>query len=502
MKIPMYQPQVGYQRPQARAVQLATPTMETSLDDKWAKLMQVSGKINSMVQIYQGVSSWLPQKGQANMQNESEHSQFVVLGENNSFSAPQRQALLQFGRNRAFDVSGAENKSVSAARQPSAVEKLDSYFEQQIQPSVKNVSADNPDQNLLFQDYVVLRQEIAQVEKKQQQQAHEDAFLQAAHHVIETAGLIRTPSALAQYMQSNLSAAGQEALQMGYSAASWKNYQQQVYSSAVSHNVQSALSSGELPQAEQIYQYFQDKLNPNEKDLLEAKITAYKANQLASTCWPQAYQACVSKDKQINEDKLHQFALQAAEPTGVNARELMSALHTKVHQQLRQEYKQDAQNYRQLWQAAAKEPSNITAYLQMKVSNAAQFTQTKNFWQQLHTQPKQFSAPEVFNDLYTGAEKGKISGQDIQEAYQRGELSLKDVFLLLARLCETKSEEQNPEEPMILMGVKALCRKQQFTPAQTAQAQYFVLSAGTDIEKRLKAAQKLKQLLTLQENSK
>ena len=160
MKIPVYQPRVGYEKAYARNVALAQPTLQSVGKSKWSDiadagdvmtgLYQLPFALKRTGQVYQASARALEQAlGQETAARPAVSQITQTAAPETSFSAPQRREQLAFARSQAWQP--AADKTAGAAS--SAVEKLDENFAGILASS----GFGGANEDLLAQDYVILR---------------------------------------------------------------------------------------------------------------------------------------------------------------------------------------------------------------------------------------------------------------------------------------------------------------------------------------------------------
>ena len=507
MRIPTYQKQINYQRGYARTVQLAGPTLESSGSRGWSILAAIGGAMEGAGHLYKYLEK---KKEEQRKKKEQEAAQKPDGGENpnpkenpngqtqkdcmySGFTCAARQSLLSFSREKAFAPQATQDAAAS-----DAVERLDDYFAQQAAAAVTDNT--HPDRSLPAQDYVVLRQEVQQIQAEQQKKIQQAQFMQGANSFVQVAGLIRTPVALQQYIEANLSAAQAESEKSTANPVAWKHQKQQLYAAAVQHNVEAALSAGETEQARAVYEHFANHLPAQSRELLDSKVSACQADECAEKIWPQAYATCVSENKEIEEKQLDNFVQNTMQEQPINRGALKESLRACLREQIGRQYRQQAGLCRQLLQAQNSGEKNLWQVGATYPSSEV-FEQMHKLWKGMQAGSKK-SDPAVFNMLYEQAGDLSTGRQAIMQAYDKQKISARDALLLTEHFCNTQAGEQDAYAPLLWRAVQGICNQMQLSASETEQAQYQVFSAGCDRKTQLAAAQELKQLLTLQEKKK
>ncbi len=518
MKIPSYQKQMAYQRGYARDVKIATPMQEAFRSKKWSTLAAIGGVMEGAGRLYKAWEQKKEEERRKRQQalEEARKEQERKKGgkqEGESaytpttspttvykgFTSPARQALLNFSRTRLFgqaETNGGEEMDLQ-----NATAKLDSYFVQQARTQAAGITVKNPDEHLLVQDYAVLRQEVQHIQEQQTAQEQQEQFLQSAGNFIQVAGLIRQPAALQQYIEANLSAAQHEGYPAGQSVQKWQLQKQNLYTSAIRHNIEVALQSGEVEQAQQVYRHFQNSLPAREQELLQARVSARAADVAVGKIWQRAYAQCVSEQREIQTDKLEQWAQQTARETGLAADEIQTSLHARLRQEISVQYQQEAQLCRHLIEAA-QQPAQSLWTNGKYYSTAAQFKQSEQFLRAMQQEPFRQSNPAVFNGLYEQISASNSTRDNILKAYEAQNLSATDALRLTEHFCSVQAGKQTAQELLLRGALRQFCQQMQLSPVAAEYAQYVVFSAGYDTQSHIQAAQDLKQLLTLQEKKK
>lgn len=488
MKIPSYQMQVNFQRPTAQTVQLAVPTLPSSREAKWSKLADTGNALLRVKEGYQSVKKFLDGFTYHQKTEKAAPGSSVRQQSYEGFSSSARGNLLEFSRAHALTAEHNDNTSPAA----SATEQLDTYFLEQAREHAADLTADNPDAHLLVQDYVVLRQELQDIESKQAAQKRQEQFNQGVNHFVQVAGLIRNPAAMQQYVQNNLVAAAQESKALGQSEQVWQRQKQNLYNAALQHNIQSALKAGEISQARGMYQHFCNTLAPSEQELLQRNLMRAEAQAYASQAGAEAYAQCVSQEREIQEEKLQQFASRHASQTGMPAELLQESLQVELSQQIRRQYLQQAQVCRQLLQDSALSVDTI-------VGQEPQREWAEKLGRALQTEYGFSSEPAVYNALYELSGKGEILPADVMNAYDDKRISAADALRLTEHCCRVQAGQTDAREALLAGAVEQFCLQRKLSQEQLEQARYFVFSAGCDTQAHLAAAQTLKQIFTLQE---
>lgn len=497
MKVPSYQTQVPYRAALARPVGIARPTAESSRSKYWADVATAGEIAGSAMQLKDAMSKFFEKDTKHNLgisENEPTSLQEKSSSEDKQarsfFSAEQRQALLNFSRQEVF----AEKLSEERAETP--LERLDNYFTGEIG---KLNAAEPVADSLLAQDYVVLRHEVNALEQKQARAKSKEQFARGAGNFVQIAGMISSPTALEHYIDSNLSAAQEEAAQQGLSEQTWQRQKQFLQTEAVQHNVQSALSAGEVSQAQAVYKHFSSQLPSQTREQLEEKITSCLAEKLVQEN-PSLVQAITkAAEDPLDMEKCSTLVEQVATECGIKSQLLQTAVQTRLTQQMQEAHKRRASFYEQLLHTPNGEQTLQQTLLTQTCLTTDEFLRVQQICQKWQSHPEAKSNPQIFNHLY-----GQIClGQDVQEnltkSLAHNEICPRDWVCLQQAVHHFLSAPTDPREEILKMALDKWCRSAALTPAEQEQAHYFVYSAGTGFDARLLAAQELKNLLTLQE---
>lgn len=501
MRVPNYQRQVAYQKGLVQPVQLAAPTRESSGRKVWSDLASLGGILTASGVAVEVLNRVFSKKKKEEEDNSSSSSQApeekkpdqppAEKSAYSGFSSPARQELLAFGRGPALE------KTDRASAQ-SAVDKLDLYAGQHW---AGRAAEELSDKNLWVQDYAVLRREVSRLDEEQARQERQEAFEQGASSFVQTAALVRSPQALDSYMQANLAAAESEAKANGITPQQWERQKELLYMQAVRHNLQAALAAGEVDQAQAVYAHFSSKLTPAEQALAQARLNARRADLAAAQAQEAAAQACVEADGEIRESALAAFARETAEAGGLDRGQLQAALQAQLALRQRQDWARRAQVYAQLL-AAGPDEAGTSGLMGMPAQTEAEFAHTEKIVRTWQSQPGGQSEPAVFTRLYAAIQAGLAGQADIDEAFAAHALCARDCLQLNQVFCRVRAGETDLRTPLLRGAVQSLCRKYALSEPQMQQAEYWVFTRGTDTAQQLQAAQELKNLLSLQENTK
>ena len=502
MRIPNYQRQIDYQRVTPRGVALTAPTFQTSRSKGWDRFESILQATKAFMPTYKGLFNigekykhWFRQ-GEILFDKSDDEKSNVPTGTRpqyaeSGFSSPARQELLQF-------VKQQLGNSVSETKQRETHplwEKLDDYFVQQMATEDLKRQIEDPDQDLLAQDYVVLRREMQQVQAAQLAEQQTAQFYKGAGNFIELSSLIRSPQALKQYVQDNLTAAEKEYSTHNSSNVSWDIMKQNLFNLSIAHNINASLQMGEVEQARYVYDYFKPSISEEQCKLLENKIMYAQATQTAQKELAKCYVRCVSAEGKIDSTKMTALAEELTQENHLPLDIMQPVLQTCLEQEVCKNYKEKAQVCRQILEgkeaALAEEASSVFSPKQWK--------QIKQWQDESKIPYESGTYRAVFNGLYDEILQGKATPEDVANSYQAKEISARDALRLTEHFCALKGGEQKQREILLSGSVKNWCQKNHFTPEQTEQAYYFVFGSGCDWQSHLSAAQELKDIFTLQE---
>ena len=518
MRVPVYQPSVAYRRAYAQNVQLARPLLAASGKKEWRDLQSASGVMQGLYELpgflnrtadayEESKDRWKDDWGELKTRFK-EGNRYVYLEkyperrrledgpasadnaaadgiQGQGFSSLRRSEQLRFAREKVF-ASGGENEPESP------VERLDEYF-------ARSAAQSGGTEDLLAQDYVVLRREIAALQNKREQNLARENLQRAENVFVQTAAMVRTPRALEEYINNNVSAAQNESRAAGVDEQQIRLRAQALRSQAVRHNVEAALQSGETDQAEAIYKHFAPSLAKEEKELLPRKITARKADLLAEKLWPQARTQCGAAEDAPDEEKLRRFAQQTAGDKGETfARDLQGALKARLAESRRSDLRRRAQAYRSL--SALDVQSDVTPILQEACFTAEEFERNQEILRRRQSAPAQASLPAAFNRLQEHITDGTLKESELDAAFDAGELCAADYWRLRARTAAAEADGVSPQAKVFSQALAHFCRQNGLNEQESAQVHYAVFTAGETIEEQLAAARRVKQLFLLQES--
>lgn len=496
MKIPVYNPQVPYVRAQAQNVAVAQPLKQASGKKLWNDLETAANVWQDVHSAYLDVKAWRAEekkKQQAQQQQnqrtappaEAAQTQAGIELKQTAFSAPERADLLRFGREKAF--GGGEEKDDGQT----PLSRLDAYFMQQ----ASNVAAGEKE-DLLLQDFAVLRREVQEVQTRAEREQAREQFEQGQRHMLQTAALIHSPKGLESYLNANLDAAQTEALRNGASAQAWQERRETLTALAVRHNMQAALSSGQPERAEKVYVHFQAKLNDEERQTLQSQLRMGKAEALADGYYARAARECVQEDKRVDEAELLRLSREICRGEEPLARETSRVLSARLEADCRQNCLAQARQYeRLLSQAEAQSKAGLWAM--DGAGTAAQWERTARAWRKLRSAPAQAADYEAFNRLYESVLCGENSEKDIDAAFDRGNVSAEDFLRLKSRALRVQGGEKDIEGLLLSQALDAYCQRGGLTPQATNAAKYFIYTAGPDTRARLEAASKVRRMFEL-----
>lgn len=538
MKIPTYQKQVPYRGAYARDVQLATPLKESSGNKLWTDLDSAGGILSGLYEAPHAANrlgdsyeiakdNWAgaldelkarflignravyknkyPDKAPKLSKNPPKKEK-RLLGVGGGFSSPVRAQLLDFARQKAFGQTFQEQAASSAPLSgvsPSGpVERLDEYFGQTAQQLSAAPDYD-PQTDLLTQDYAVLRREVQELNNKSGREAAQARFNQGAGSFVQTAALVRSPRALEEYIRANLDAAQDEALQNGMDASVWKGRKETLQAQAVLHNVEAALEAGEAGQAEAVYEHFDKILPEREKELLKSKLLCRKADLESEKLYPRADKECLDENGEINEKKLAAFVRNSSEVKEADAqKELRQALRARLSAGRRRELGREGQTYERLLSAGAAGAEDASALMGAYCRTEKDFERNAQVLRALQAGPQKISVHGVFNRLHENVALGRAERTEIENAFDKGELSAADYLRLKSRLCAAGAGRTDPRERLLGKAVQKLCRSCGLEGEEAEEVKYFVYSSGSGVEERLEAAARARRILNLQESDK
>ncbi len=522
MKVPVYQPQVSYQKNTAQVVRQQQPVYESFGKKEWADMAaagavmrgvyELPGALNRTVDSFQKANdSWQEEwkkvaeniagkKTEKSQSQPSEAAARSVLMEDKrtgEFSAPQRSEQLSFARERVFsaDTDGENADTLTGA--DSAVQRLDKNFMALFTQSPHNYGPG--EERLLAQDFVILRREVQQLEEKSRQLQAQEEIKQGAATFVQTAAMVRTPRALESYIKSNLRAAAQEAGRAGLSEAAWTDRARALEQEAVRHNVEAALEAGEAERADAIFRHFAARLPADQQQTLEKKITARRADLVGETLWPAARKACADSSGRADEKRLADFARSAAaRETDEFKQQLVGAFKARLAQSRRRDLQRRATGYLRL--ANAESGADLAALMNGDCFREGEFERNCNALRAQQSGEAKGSSAAVFNRLNQALLAGKLEEKEAEKAFDGGALSARDYWRLKGRWCAAEAGADYTQSRLLAQAVGRFCRQNGLSAQESEDALYFVFTAGESAEEQRKAALAVKQLFLLQEN--
>ncbi len=538
MKVPVYQPQIRYEKAQAQQVMLARPLREASGKKEWTDAASAAGLLQGVYEWPAAVNRAIDAFGASgqNWQSEWEKLQQRVSGKKagavassaaaaksfsafssepkaapssagaeeqtaagGGFSSPARLQQLRFAREEAFSPSTeVASVGMQMQSQKSAAARLDEQFLSLLSSS--EVAADGAE-HTLAQDYVVLRREVENLEQKATRARAQQNWQAGTSAFIQTAALIRTPRALEEYIQANINSAAEEARAMGVQAQEWAGQSQMLRRQAVRHNVEAALEAGEADRAEKVYRHFLEQLSLPQRDLLQRKILARRADLLGEKIWPAARQACVDGEGNIDKKALKDFvSAQASKEEAGFQQELTETLTARLQQSRLQDMRRRAAGYERL--LAEAEQADMASLMGQEVFSAQDFEGNCKALRLYQRAPQKRSSAVLFNRLQQGVLAGKNQDKEIENALESGELSAPDYWRLKARSLRAQSGTSDARSRLLAQALERFCRQNELSAQQSQEVQYFVFTAADNVEAQINAACAVKQLFLLQESKK
>ena len=489
MQVPIYQNRVDYEFKPTRAVEASKVFYPVGIDDAKESATKILTQKLPQIgqQIYETVKETFTAK--------KEDTPYEYEG----FSNPMRGQLLEYGRTDAFRPAAEQNDGENTL---DAVGRLDKFFVEKTGANAQTLSS-YTDKNLLVQDYAVLRKEVAHIQQLQQQQIQRENFEQGAGHFLQTAALVRSPEALSSYMQANLEAAGQEAVQNGLSGEQWTRQKAFLSSQAVQHNIQAALTEGDVDAAQAVYTHFQDKLDEKDQALLTQQMAICRADKQAKEWVNAAQAACVNADGELEAEKLTQWVNQhSAEQTDSEKQAFAQALKSCLWEKRQAQLQREETLYSTLLDNAGATDTQLQTLLKSSGASAQVLSQASCWVHQLQQEKNTAPNCAAFTALQAKMMNGELSYKQLDRALQKEKITAADCLRLKRDFCRYQVKGVRVQERLLLTSVETFCQRSGLS-AQTAQeASYFVLSAGPDLQQRVRAARELKQILTLQENKK
>ena len=320
MKIPVYNRQISYQATPAQNVEVAAPLYQ-AVQGKQSKLMQAIQTAQNGIDFAQ------------HMQELLEGENGKKQAKNMSFADPARKELLQFCREKLFSDFDPKTQNFSA------VEKLDAY--------VADRFAHKEQDELWVEDYALIRREIENLQSQYQEQQYAAQYQQAEQTFVEYAALAPTAKVLQEYIEQNL-AQMHSSYPLGGASQTHGNTRQSLLSvQAVEHNILAALQSRDYQQAQEVFEFFGDKLSPHQRKLLGQKITHCRSMHRAEELISAVQEPVFSPDGQIRVEKLEELA--GHESKNKEEKEMLSrALLKRAGQLKRQSFLNQAQVYEKI----------------------------------------------------------------------------------------------------------------------------------------------------------
>ena len=510
MKIPVYRRSISYRRAHAADMSPA-PVLEDAMgEEKFSQWQNASGALlglyelpaalNRTVQAYKGAAQrweteWKEAASLINAKEKPKEREETLEDSNaaekkegeKNFSSSRRMLQLNFARAEAFEpqTSGGGN-----ANDP--VRRLDEHF-------AKYMTRYGQNNDLLAQDYVILRRELGVLQEKEKQNQAQEMLKQGAGTFVQTAAMVRTPSALEAYMRDNLAAASREARAAGWNGKQIRGRMKTLRAQAVRHNVQAALQSGEMRQAETIYRHFSSFLSEEDQALLRRKLTARKADLAAAELWPQAH-AMTAGAMEEDEEKLRLFSNNAAAGEDAEfAEDLHQALKARARQASLRHLRRRAQAYQTL--ASMDANADLTSVLREDCFDKDEFEQNQKVLRACQIRRGGRSVRGVFNRLQRQLMDGKLQEEDLRKSFGAGELSARDYWLLQGRRFSLQAGDSASQDRLLAAALSKFCRQNGLDEEQSDEVMYFVFAQGSNPSEQLAAAQTVKQIFLLQEKN-
>ncbi len=504
MKIPTYQSGVAYRQAHARNVPLTPALPEASGKAEWANIQSFAGVVDAIFQApmaavrfldayKEGNKAWKDvfnpdDETGADKPKKSEKTKSYT-----GFDDGSRKELLNYGRRDAWQANQNANP----------LERLDEYFEQAVQS--KNTTLNyQPEQDLLSQDYVILRREMQTVQDKQLQEAAQKRFESGVGTFVQTAALVRSAKVLDAYMEANLEAAQTQARQNGMSAEQWKAQEQTLQQQAVLHNISAALSAGESKQAESVLEYFKSCLKPEQLALAQGKLYACQTASFAQSLYPQAWQECVEDNGLLNEDHVKSFVQShTSEKTPQEQADIFYALLGELRLAQRVEFKREAQLCQDLLMAAREgRVSENILLASAEINHEKIFQRYARVFQELKADKNVNSNPAAFNQIYAQIIAGEAKAEELERGWKDGSISAADYLRLQHAFCMNRAQESDPMERLLLAATDKFCQESGLSASTAEEVKYFVFSAGLTAQDRLAAACRAREIFSLQEKKK
>ncbi len=535
MRVPVYQPHISYQQTLARNVRLAQPLREASGRKEWTDLQSIAGLMESAyalptalnqtaeafassqnqwekewAEVSRKISGPTQAKRQesaaeqikaasavSGKQEQAQKASWQAKAETkNAFSSAARAQQLRFARDEVFSSTPAAVSGAEAGANTSAVERLDEKF---ISLFSEEAQVPGAAESLLAQDYVILRQEIENLEDKSRRFQAQQNIQQGAASFVQTAALVRTPRALENYMQDNLASAAQEARRAGIEEKEWKAKSQMLLRQAVRHNVEAALEAGEADRAEKMYRHFSSRLLPQEQTLLQHKLTSRRADLLAEKLWPAARQLCTDEKGRIDEKSLASFTTQhTTEEDKDFQQELSSCLQARLAQSYRRDLLHRAAGYQRLLHTTATE--DLACLMLGDEFSAQDLYSNRLALHRLQCAPQQSSSAPVFNRLYQAILSGQADENATEKALRDGALSARDYWRLKKHTALAQAAETDGRARLLCQALTRFCRQNELSAQESEEVRYFVFTAGESVPEQIQAAHTVKNIFLLQEN--
>lgn len=528
MRIPTYQKQVPYRAAYARDVHLAGPVKEASGKKEWADAASAAGVLSGVYELPQmlnrtldayekGNDGWKAAWGELNKRaregNRSVYESkqpkpktapkkprgrgYLGMEAGGGFSSPLRGELLDFSREKAF-----ETPAQSAAAPADPVGRLDEYFGQTVQ-NIYSGGENAAEEDLLSQDYAVLRREVQKLKDKSDQEALKEQFNRGAGSFVQTAALVSTPRALEQYIRANLDAAGADARRSGLDAAQWRAQRETLQAQAVRHNIEAALEAGETPQAEAVYNHFREKLGEEEQALLESKMVLRKADLKSEKLYAQAWKECLDEEGAADEKKLASFVRKTAPADTEDMQNAVrSALQARLAEDRRRDLRRRARGYERLLASCQSGGAGLSALMGEHCRGEKDLKRDARVLRALQADPAKTSDHFAFNRLHERIMSGAGGQKEVESAFEKNEISAADYLRLKSRACAAQAGDADPRERLLGKALDRLCRGCGVEGAEAEEVKYFVFSSGSGVQERLEAAQAARQILNLQEKNK
>lgn len=498
MKIPVYRKQIDYRRTAARDVALAQPLPEAAgSGGLWLDMAQMLGSATAgagriMVRKKKEWEREVARQKQTSPESRPpKKAKKTAFGKEFSetteepssgaaqFSSENRGRMLSYCRTEAFEPNDAEHQT--------APEKLDAYFMR-----LRSAAQETGGEDLLAQDYVVMRKEVERLSAVQNAREQTRRFNQGAGNFVQTAAMVRTPRALEEYISANLSAAKEET---SSSEAGWAVREKALRSAAVRHNIEAALGAGEAEQAGAVLTHFEKNFSERECKTLRQKVAFFRADEAAQRCEGEAYAACRDQDGQTDEKKLLSWTKENGGKTGVASQDLFRALQVRFAAAEREELRRRAEEYGRL--AAGAEEEHAAALAASSVSDEKEYDRLCRAVQGLCQHPQPQSERSAYNGLYERVVSGAAAEKELDGAFEKGSLSARDYLRLKSDSCRWRAGDGEAQERLLMCAAADLCRGR--TEKEAEEIKYFIFSSPGGAEAKIQAAAQAKRILNLQE---